>query len=58
MDVCFCHRRNRLLDALLAGPVAVIADLAAVVFRAESAVQMSGITQCEVRLHQYLDPKL
>ena len=44
MDVCFRDRRNRLLDALLAGPIALIADLAAVVFRAESAVQMSDIT--------------
>ena len=44
MDVCFRHRRNRLLDALLAGSISLIADLAAVVFRAGSAVQMSDIT--------------
>lgn len=44
MDVCFSHRRNRLLDAILVGSVALIADLAAVVFRAGSAVQMSDIT--------------
>jgi hypothetical protein len=40
MDVCFRHRRNRLLDALLAGPIPLIADLAAVVFSAQAAVEM------------------
>ena len=44
MDVRFRHGRNRLLDALLAGPIALIADPVAVVFRAGSAVQMSDIT--------------
>jgi hypothetical protein len=43
MDVCFRHRRGRILDALLAGPIALISDLA-FVFRAGSAVEMSDVT--------------